>query len=417
MGSRVQGYILDLRGVVDTALVHRPSRKPSRPTKMSKQTRSPSICIVSHNAYGALTGGRGHIGGVERQTALTAKWLAARGYAVSIVTWDEGQDFDSVVDDVRCIRLCKATEGVAVLRFLHPRMTSLFKALTRADADVYYFNCAEYYAGAIAWWCKRNARGFVYSAASDQDCEFALPAPSLRKSHHKAMFRYGMRNSNTRIVQTRHQQNLLESEFGLQSVVLPMPCVDPSEAEVRKPEFPEAPRIVWVGRLDPQKRLEWLFDLAHAMPSMRFEIAAAGSLTDDYGAELFKRGQQLPNVKWLGSVSRELMPSVYRGALCLCCTSDSEGFPNTFLEAWGLSVPVVTSFDPDNIVELENLGRVGKSVEALKVGIRDLAFTPRAWAACATNARRVFVERHSLNTAMARFERLFVAVGSMTRAR
>ena len=45
------------------------------------------ICIVSHAGYGALTGGSGHIGGVERQTSFLAKWLAARGHAVDFVTW------------------------------------------------------------------------------------------------------------------------------------------------------------------------------------------------------------------------------------------------------------------------------------------------------------------------------------------
>ena len=34
------------------------------------------ICIVANNAYGALTGEEsGHIGGVERQTALLSEWL------------------------------------------------------------------------------------------------------------------------------------------------------------------------------------------------------------------------------------------------------------------------------------------------------------------------------------------------------
>lgn len=52
----------------------------------------PSIFIVSRNAYRAMSGvGRGvlFLGG-EWQTSLTAKWLAARGYRVSMLTWDEG---------------------------------------------------------------------------------------------------------------------------------------------------------------------------------------------------------------------------------------------------------------------------------------------------------------------------------------
>ena len=50
----------------------------------------PSICIVAHNAYGVLAGKEGaHVGGVEVQTPMLAKWLARNGYEVSMITWDE----------------------------------------------------------------------------------------------------------------------------------------------------------------------------------------------------------------------------------------------------------------------------------------------------------------------------------------
>jgi len=50
------------------------------------------LCLVAHFAYGAALGGmHGHIGGVEWQTNLLAKWLAPQGHSVSLVTWDEGQ--------------------------------------------------------------------------------------------------------------------------------------------------------------------------------------------------------------------------------------------------------------------------------------------------------------------------------------
>jgi glycosyltransferase involved in cell wall biosynthesis len=37
-------------------------------------------------------------------------------------------------------------------------------------------------------------------------------------------------------------------------------------------------------------------------------------------------------------------------------TSDVEGFPNTFLQAWARKVPVVSYFDPDGIIRGKGLG-------------------------------------------------------------
>ena len=53
--------------------------------------KKPTLCIVAHNSYGALTSGStGQIGGVEQQTVLMAKWFVGKGYEVSMITWDEG---------------------------------------------------------------------------------------------------------------------------------------------------------------------------------------------------------------------------------------------------------------------------------------------------------------------------------------
>ena len=141
-------------------------------TTCAATSSKPSICLVAHFAYGVLSGGQcGHIGGVERQTALLARWLAARGYDVSILTWDEGQPNDVNTDGIRVIKMCRRSAGIAGLRFFLPRWTSLNSAMRRADADLYYQNCAEYVTGQVALWCRHNRRKFVYSVANDPDVD------------------------------------------------------------------------------------------------------------------------------------------------------------------------------------------------------------------------------------------------------
>ncbi len=88
--------------------------------------RSRSICFVAHNALAALAGrNRQHAGGIERQQTTMALWLAARGWDVSMVVWDDETEKATEVDGVKIIRLCTPDDGLPGLRFFHPRWTSL----------------------------------------------------------------------------------------------------------------------------------------------------------------------------------------------------------------------------------------------------------------------------------------------------
>ena len=76
------------------------------------QAKKPSISFVAHFAYGAMAGGAtGHISGVERQTSLMARWFAARGYPVSMLTWDEGQKDGAVIDGAQIVKMCRTDAG------------------------------------------------------------------------------------------------------------------------------------------------------------------------------------------------------------------------------------------------------------------------------------------------------------------
>ena len=69
-----------------------------------------------------------------------ARWLAARGYPVQMLTWDEGQPDEIEIDGVRVFKICRLDGGLVGLRFFHPRWTGLVRAMRRADADLYYLD-------------------------------------------------------------------------------------------------------------------------------------------------------------------------------------------------------------------------------------------------------------------------------------
>lgn len=368
----------------------------------------PSICIVAHFAYGAISGGvTGHIGGVERQTTLMARWLAARGYQVTLLTWDEGQADGVVIDGVRLLKMCRRDAGIPGLRFLHPRWTSLNRALHQADADLYYHNCGEYATGQVALWCRRRGRKFVYSVANDPAVDPHLP--DLPKIRERVLYRYGLRHADRVIVQTQMQHQMLRSGFRLDSVVIPMPCPSTAAEEHQLPQPPSADnvRILWIGRVCTQKRPDRLLELATLCPEWRFDLVGPGG-QDDYSRQVLEQAKSITNVTVHGGVKRERVPEFYRRSACLCCTSDYEGFPNTFLEAWSHGLPAVSTFDPDRLIASHRMGAVADDINGLASGIRGLLDSPERWREASANARGYYLDNHTVECAMPRFEQVFL---------
>lgn len=368
--------------------------------------RDLKICIVSHFAYGALSGsatGR-LVGGVEWQTSLTAKWMASRGYHTSMLTWDEGQPDHQILDGVHVIKICRRDAGLPGVRFFHPRWSGLVRAMNEADADVYYHNCGEYVTGQVAAWCRSNGRAFVYSVASDPDCDPRLPEMKTRRE--RVLYRFGLRHATRIVVQTTRQQQMLKDGFGLESRVIPMPCPSPG---VDSPdcERDEVPRVAWVGRVVPLKRLEWLLEIAERLPHVRFDVVGPPDPETDYTRALFERGRGMPNVTMHGRVDRAKMPEVYRAASLLCCTSEFEGFPNTFLEAFSQGRPVVTTIDPDGVIAKHGMGAVATDMPLLAAAIAQLTNSPPDWSRASESARRYFLDNHAIDVVMPRFERVF----------
>ena len=95
--------------------------------------------------------------------------------------------------------------------------------------------------------------------------------------------------------------------------------------------------------------------MAEACPEIGFDLVGP-FYPDDYAQAVLRRAQGVANVTVHGAASRDRVTVFYHNAACLCNTSDYEGFPNTFLEAWSWGLPVVSMFDPDSLLAGKNLG-------------------------------------------------------------
>jgi len=354
----------------------------------------PSICFVALNAYGLLSGRSDiqHIGGAEVQQSLIAHELVKRGYRVSFVTLDHGQPDGDVVDGITVYKAYRRDAGIPKLRFVHPRTTRLHAALKRADADIYYQRGAGIETGLVTHWCRRRGRPFVFGAASDLNFEptlLMLPTASER-----VLFRYGVRGADAVIVQSEQQRIACQARFGRSSFVVPsavrIPETDP-RADLAAATGP--PRVLWIGRLHPEKRPEWLLDLVEASPAVAFDAIGECNVGSEYARRLIERMSSLPNVTHHDYVPHANMTDVYRRASVVLCTSPLEGFSNTLLEAWACGLPALSTVDPDGIIAKFGLGCVSPDFSGLAEGLNRLAADHAFRRLCGDRARD-YVQRH-----------------------
>jgi glycosyltransferase involved in cell wall biosynthesis len=268
---------------------------------------------------------------------------------------------------------------------------------------VYYQNCGECVTGQMSHWCRRHGKAFVFSAASDADCDPCLP--ELTSIRERALYRYGLRRADRVIAQTETQRGKFSVNFGVFPVVIPMPCPGPSDAEFQPPRA-AAGRVLWVGRVCRVKRPDRLVEMADACPGLQFDVA--GPVYDDaYAQSVAQAAAARPNITMHGAVPRARMPALYRKASVLCCTSDYEGFPNTFLEAWSHGLPVVSTVDPDGLISGRELGRIADGPATLLQAIRELLGQDSLYQRVSGQARSYYTGHHTMEAVLPQFETLF----------
>ena len=328
-------------------------------------------------------------GGAELQQTLLARALARRGWPVSMIVADHGQPDGAVWDGIKTYKAYRPKEGFPVIRFLHPRWTKLHTAMRRADADIYYTSCAGGHLAQVMLCARRRGRKVVFRVASDSDCD---PRTLLvRYWRDRKLYGWGLRRADLVLAQTSAQQKALERNFGVSSEMIgPL-----FETAGRRPPL-EARDIaaLWIGNLRPLKRPGLLLDVAAALPQLSFHLIG-GAMP---GAEAFfeqvrRRAATLPNVTFHGYLPQHRIGDFVERARVLVSTSETEGFPNTYLQAWSRGTPVVAFIDPQHLIGRHRLGIVVSDAEELRAALTKLASEDEEWRAASARSRCYIDER------------------------
>jgi len=307
------------------------------------------------------------------------------GYVVSYITGVfDGKREDETIEGRIVYKTCSYKDGIPGIRFVYPKITSLWKKLKAADADIYYQRCADYVTGVISLYCKAHGRIFVYSGSNDTNfIPRLIGVPYLRD---KLMYSWGLRNASHVIVQSTQQQKLLFENFGIKGHVI--------KNVYEKKEITRGKKyVLWVSNLKKEKRPELILRIARGNPRFDFKMIG-GAVPGQEGLfeAIRKEAMEIPNLEFLGFQPVEETERYFDGASLFISTSEIEGFPNTFLQSWARGIPTIAFFDPDHVISRNGLGVVVSSETEVDRGVLSLSD-------CSIDYRRAirkyFNENHS----------------------
>lgn len=353
------------------------------------------VCIISEAAYPYLKGGSS--GGAELQMSLLAKYLVNRGHEVSLIHFGKSDSFYEKIENINVF--CPYNyKNSGYNHFLPKNLFKYLSLLKKIDADVYIQRSGPLTTPIIGL----SKKLFIFSASSDSNVS-SMKIKSLKELKN-IVHTITIKTSSCVFCQTNNQEKLLLQNYNKKGKVIKNLYLPSNYISVKNPQ-----QILWVGRLIKSKNPEKYLDLAEKLPNYHFKmICGLSPGNDNYFKEIKEKSKQVENLEFLGSVPREKIDKHYSESYFLINTSSSEGFPNTFLEAWANKVPVISlNFDPDCIIHKNRLGLNCNNFNELIENTQKMIKNNSLREEMGINGFNYVSREHSINKIMSEYENAF----------
>jgi glycosyltransferase involved in cell wall biosynthesis len=355
------------------------------------------VCFVCGNIYPLLSNRADLpvIGGAEVQQYLIANGLAQSGFEVSFVSEDFGQGAVTTAGGFEVF-------GYRLSRNKLLQARTLWQALRRADAEIYYVRGLPKFSVLIYLFARWHRRRLVQALAHDREVEPELIEGRAHRLTYEFNFRWRAR-ADVVIAQSRFQAERLRERWGVPAQIFPS-LVSVPPAPPPRQQF----SVLWVGGIRPHKQVERVAEIAAQLPQVNF-VVAGGPMRgfEAYYEQTRAQLAQHANVRWLGFVPYADIRRQFESASVLLHTSTQEGFPNVFLQAWAAGMPVVsTGVDPDGLIAQRGLGLFVDPAEAAQA-IARLHAEPELVQDIGRRARAYVSAVHHPDVVLPRYAALF----------
>jgi glycosyltransferase involved in cell wall biosynthesis len=301
------------------------------------------VCFVILRAYPLFNSAVNTVfGGAEVDLYLLATELAGDSrFDVRFVVGDYGQP---PLEQRQNVTLIKSLD---VRRNYFLNAYKIWNALRRADADIYVQEACSLLTTTIALFCKYHHRKFIYRTAHTDETDGTY---FRRHPLRGRLVEWAFRMADPLIVQNQEDQARL-LRHGQNSIVIRNVC------RLRDVNFADREYIFWAGRSGPVKRPDLFVDLAKLFPERSFVMVCSRAEGDNRYDDLARGAAAVPNLKFIPGLPFEQIDAFFEKAILYVNTSDSEGFPNTFVQACKSGTPILSlNVNPDEFLTRHNCG-------------------------------------------------------------
>lgn len=300
------------------------------------------------------------------------------------------------------IHFLKKTVWHSRIEIIHEWFTALFKIIS-VKPEIVIFRGAQRELLPVSFWCKVFGIKLAFFSASDVNF---VPGKEqvFGSTINLKMYRRSIKKIRYFIVQNEEQHRTLKQNYGFESLIL-------SNIWGKVPKGVDSNKyfdVIWVGNMRKLKRPEWVLRVASSLPSYDFCIIGDSWGDEDYYNDIKTKVQSLTNVSFLGGLPFAQSDLLISHSKLLICTSEFEGFPNTFLQAWSHSIPVISTVNPNQVITSFTLGDYVESEVQLEQSISLYLNDNQLYSDVQKNIINYFSDAHKPQTG---FEKLIKYIG------
>lgn len=339
------------------------------------------ICFLQTKSYPLFNPqAEGGHGGSELQLYLLATELAKDDqFKVSFVVGDYGQKSQEIRENVEIYKSFSPQRNDSIWLKVR-QVIAYWKILKKVNADCYFSSTGNPLNYLVNRFCYFKKKKHFHRTAHENE----VSGYHNKRGFSGRFVMYFIKHADLVFTQNKSHQKLLKNNYHKDSIVLK------NGFYLRSNVVNSKMYILWVARFESWKRPELFLKLAQDFLNEKFiMIAPYAPGRKQAWLDFRKQASHLRNFELIEKVPFKEIQDYFDKAKLFLNTSESEGFPNTFIQAGLASTPIISlNVDPDNFIQDYDCGIFcNNQYLEMKNAISKILSYPEIWE---TKSRAVF---------------------------